>query len=145
MAHMPARGVGKNDSRYWRSRSSGALILAESSRLTTRRVFSGAGDAMFALGTANKEAAAAKATAIWRDLVAHGLEVTLAKHKAAAAPEDKLPLRSRLVSGLLPPARSGTANRRPLADTLGSVHEFLIKMKAETMQRAAKKVFASLS
>jgi hypothetical protein len=28
---------------------------------------------------------------------------------------------------------------------LGSVHEFLIKMKAETMQRAAKKVFASLS
>jgi hypothetical protein len=28
---------------------------------------------------------------------------------------------------------------------LGSVHEFLIKMKAETRQRAAKKVFASLS
>ena len=28
---------------------------------------------------------------------------------------------------------------------LGSVHEFLMKMKAETMQRAAKKVLASLS
>ena len=33
----------------------------------------------------------------------------------------------------------------PMLGTLGSVHEFLIKMKAETMQRAAKKVFASLS
>jgi hypothetical protein len=31
------------------------------------------------------------------------------------------------------------------AFALGSVHEFLIEMKAETMQRAAKKVFASLS
>jgi len=30
-------------------------------------------------------------------------------------------------------------------DSLGPVHEFLIRMKAETMQRAAKKVFASLS
>ena len=39
----------------------------------------------FALGTANKEAAAAKAAEIWRDLTAHGLEVTLAKHKSAAA------------------------------------------------------------
>ena len=32
-----------------------------------------------------------------------------------------------------------------LLAALGSVHEFLIKMKAETRQRAAKKVFASLS
>ena len=32
-----------------------------------------------------------------------------------------------------------------LEKALGPVHEFLIKMKAETMQRAAKKVFASLS
>ena len=36
----------------------------------------------------------------------------------------------------------GTPNQN---GELGSVHEFLIKMKAETMQRAAKKVFASLS
>ena len=41
----------------------------------------------FALGTANKEAAAAKAATIWRDLVSHGIEATLAKHKSAAAPK----------------------------------------------------------
>ena len=34
--------------------------------------------------------AAAKAALIWRDLTAHGLEATLARHKSAPAPEDTL-------------------------------------------------------
>ena len=88
MAHNLSRGVGKNDSRYWRSkifrRTDPRGI--ESAHYTTRIQWRGRRH-YFALGTANKEAAAAKAAAIWRDLVAHGLEVTLAKHKSAAAPE----------------------------------------------------------
>ena len=91
MAHRPPRGVGKNDSRYWRSKVFRRVDPRgiESAHYTTRIQWRGRRH-RFALGTANKEAAAAKAAAIWRDLVAHGLEVTLAKHKSAAAPEDTL-------------------------------------------------------
>jgi integrase len=88
MAHGPARAVGKNDSRYWRSKVFRRVDPRgiESAHYTTRIQWRGRRH-RFALGTANKEAAAAKAAAIWRDLTAHGLEVTLAKHKAATAPE----------------------------------------------------------
>ena len=90
MAHSP-RGVGKNDSRYWRSKIFRRVDPRgiESAHYTARIQWRGRRH-RFALGTANKEAAAAKAAAIWRDLVAHGIEVTLAKHKSAAAPEDTL-------------------------------------------------------
>ena len=91
MAHMLARSVGKNDSRYWRSRIFRRADPRgiESAHYTARIQWRGRRH-YFALGTANKEAAAAKAATIWRDLVAHGLEVTLAKHKSGAAPEDTL-------------------------------------------------------
>ena len=87
MAHMAARSVGKNYSRYWRSkifrRTDPRGI--ESAHYTTRIQWRGRRH-YFALGTANKEAAAAKAAAIWRDLATHGLEVTLAKHKSTDTP-----------------------------------------------------------
>ena len=51
-----------------------------------------------------------------------------------------LPPRLARDPSALPPFRKFLS-----AFALGSVHEFLMKMKAETMQRAAKKVFASLS
>ena len=87
MAHSSPRGVGKNDSRYWRSKIFRRVDPRgiESAHYTTRIQWRGRRH-RFALGTANKEAAAAKAAAIWRDLTTHGLEVTLAKHKSAAAP-----------------------------------------------------------
>ena len=86
-----SRGFGKNDSRYWRSKifrlvnPRGVEVAHYSVRIQWhgRRHY-------FALGTANKEAAAAKAAEIWRDLTAHGLEVTLAKHKSAAAPQQAI-------------------------------------------------------
>jgi integrase len=91
MAHNSPRGVGKNDSRYWRSKVFRRVDPRgiESAHYTTRIQWRGRRH-RFALGTANKEAAAAKAAAIWRDLTAHGLEVTLAKHKSTAAPEATL-------------------------------------------------------
>ena len=80
MAHMAARSVGKNDSRYWRSKIFGRADPRGivSAHYTARIQWRGRRH-YFALGTANKEAAAAKASAIWHDLTAHGLEVTLAK------------------------------------------------------------------
>jgi integrase len=91
MAHSPARAVGKNDSRYWRAKvfrrvdPRGNLSAHYATRIQWRGKRH-----RFTLGTANKEAAAAKAAEIWRDLVAYGLEATLAKHKSATAPEDTL-------------------------------------------------------
>ena len=85
MAHSPRRGVGKNDSRYWRSKIFRRVDPRgiESAHYTARIQWRGRRH-RFSLGTANKEAATAKAAAIWRDLVTHGLEATLAKHKPAA-------------------------------------------------------------
>src|SRR5262245_54519750 len=86
-AHRPARAVGNNDSRYWRSKIFKRIDPRgiESAHYSTRIQWRG-NRHRFALGTANKEAAAAKAAAIWRDLASHGLEVTLAKHKSAGTP-----------------------------------------------------------
>ncbi len=90
-AHRHARAAGKNDSRYWRSKIFRRVDPRgiKSAHYTARIQWRGRRH-YFGLGTANKEAAAAKAASIWHDLVAHGLEVTLAKHKSAAAPGDTL-------------------------------------------------------
>ena len=91
MAHSPPRGVGKNDSRYWRSKIFRRVDPRgiESAHYATRIQWRGRRH-RFALGTANKEAAAAKAAAIWRDLTTHGLEMTLAKHKAQPQAQDTI-------------------------------------------------------
>jgi hypothetical protein len=84
MASNSPRVVGKNDSRYWRAKIFKLTDPrgGELAHWATRIQWRGKRH-RFALGTANKEAAAAKAAAIWRDLVAHGFEVTLAKHRSA--------------------------------------------------------------
>jgi hypothetical protein len=82
MANSSPHRFGKNDSRYWRSKifrlvnPRGVEVAHYSVRIQWRgrRHY-------FALGTANKEAAAAKAADVYRDLASLGLEVTLAKHK----------------------------------------------------------------
>jgi integrase len=91
MAHRRSRGVGKNDSRYWHSKIFRRVDPRgiKAAHYTARIQWRG-GRHYFALGTANKEAAAAKAATIWRDLVSHGIEATLAKHKSAAASEAAL-------------------------------------------------------
>ena len=106
MAHKwrtsPARSVGKNDSRYWRSKIFQRVDPrgARSAHYTARIQWQGQRH-YFALGTANKEAAAAKAAEIWRDLVSLGLEVTLAKQKCRPRSRPSLPL----AIGLSPPQR----------------------------------------
>jgi integrase len=80
------RGVGKNDSRYWRSRifrpvnSRGEASPHYSMRLQIhghRRAFS--------LGTGNAEAAARKAATVYTDFLTLGVEVALAKYRPQKA------------------------------------------------------------
>ena len=85
MANSSPHRFGKNDGRYWRSKifrlvnPRGVEVAHYSVRIQWhgRRHY-------FALGTANKEAAAAKAADVYRDLASLGLETTLAKHKLQA-------------------------------------------------------------
>jgi integrase len=88
MANTITRGVGKNDSRYWRSR----IFRPVNSRSETSPHYSMRlqihGKRMaFSLGTGNAEAAARKAANVYTDFLALGLEGALAKHRPRKAPD----------------------------------------------------------
>jgi integrase len=85
-ANKITRGVGKNDSRYWRSRvfrpvnARGEVSPHYSMRLQIR------GQRMaFSLGTGNAEAAARKAANIYTDFLTLGVEGALAKYRPQKA------------------------------------------------------------
>jgi integrase len=82
MANSLTRGVGKNDSRYWRSRifrpvnARGEASPHYSMRLQIR------GQRMaFSLGTGNAEAAARRAANVYTDFLTLGVEGALAKYR----------------------------------------------------------------
>ena len=88
VANTLTRGVGKNDSRYWRSRiyrpinARGEASPHYSMRLQIR------GKRMaFSLGTGNAEAAARKAANVYTDFITLGVEAALAKHRPQKAAE----------------------------------------------------------
>jgi integrase len=86
VANTSTRGVGKNDSRYWRSRiyrpvnARGEVSPHYSMRLQIH------GQRMaFSLGTGNAEAAARRAANIYTDFLTLGVEGALAKHRPQKA------------------------------------------------------------
>jgi integrase len=82
VANKIARGVGKNDSRYWRSRiyrpinARGEVSPHYSMRLQTRKR-----RMAFSLGTGNADAAARKAANVYTDFLTLGVEAALAKYR----------------------------------------------------------------
>src|ERR1051325_5480231 len=75
VANTPTRAVGKNDSRYWRSRiyrpinARGEASPHYSMRLQMRGQRMG-----FSLGTGNAEAAARKAASVYNDFLTLGVQ-----------------------------------------------------------------------
>jgi integrase len=86
VANTLTRGVGKNDSRYWRSRifrpvnARGEASPHYSMRLQMRRR-----RMAFSLGTGNAEAAARKAANVYTDFLTLGVEGALAKYRPQKA------------------------------------------------------------
>jgi integrase len=86
VANTLTRGVGKNDSRYWRSRiyrpinARGEASPHYSMRLQMRKQ-----RMAFSLGTGNAEAAARKAANVYTDFLTLGIEGALAKHRPQKA------------------------------------------------------------
>ncbi len=86
MANTSPRAVGKNDSRYWRSRiyrpinARGQVSPHYSMRLQTHGQRTG-----FSLGTGNADAAARRAANIYSDFLSLGIEAALAKYRPQKA------------------------------------------------------------
>jgi integrase len=82
VANTLTRAVGKNDSRYWRSRiyrpinARGEASPHYSMRLQMRKQ-----RMAFSLGTGNAEAAARKAASVYTDFLTLGVQGALAKHR----------------------------------------------------------------
>ena len=75
--------AGKNDSRYWLPRVFRPVnARGEASPHYSMKVQFRGRRMAFTLHTGNKDAAAKRAAAIYGELVAHGIEATLAKHRA---------------------------------------------------------------
>ena len=104
VANTLTRGVGKNDSRYWRSRvfrpinARGEASPHYSMRLQMRKQ-----RMAFSLGTGNAEAAARKAANVYNDFLTLGVEAALAKHRPQKATDGIVS-----VGGWLKAARSVT-------------------------------------
>ena len=83
LAHTIRATAGKNDSRYWLPRVFRPVnARGEASPHYSMKVQFRGRRMAFTLNTANKDAAAKRAAAIYGELVAHGIEATLARHRA---------------------------------------------------------------
>jgi integrase len=88
VANMTARGVGKNDSRYWRSRIFRPInARGETSPHYSMRLQIHRRRMAFSLGTGNAEAAARKAANVYTDFLTLGVEGALAKYRPHKPPE----------------------------------------------------------
>src|SRR5919109_4862246 len=88
VANTPTRGVGKNDSRYWRSRIYRPInARSEASPHYSMRLQMCGKRWAFSLGSGNAEAAARKAAGIYTDFLTLGVEAALAKHRPQKAAE----------------------------------------------------------
>jgi integrase len=88
VANTLTRGVGKNDSRYWRSRIYRPInARGEASPHYSMRLQMRGNRWSFSLGTGNAEAAARKAASVYTDFLTLGVEAALAKHRPQKAGE----------------------------------------------------------
>jgi len=88
MANTVPRAVGKNDSRYWRSRIFRPInAMGEASPHYSMRLQIHGRRMSFSLGTGNAEAAARKAAGVYTDFLTLGVEAALAKHRPQKAAE----------------------------------------------------------
>lgn len=89
VANERSGGVGKNSANYWHGRLFKPVNSegVESPHFSMKVQYKGRRVA-FTLGTGNKAAAAAKAAFIYNDLLALGIEGTLAKHRPQIAGEE---------------------------------------------------------
>jgi integrase len=86
MANTITRGVGKNDSRYWRSRIFRAInARGEASPHYSMRLQMRGQRMAFSLGTGNAEAAARKAANVYTDFLTLGVQGALAKYRPQKA------------------------------------------------------------
>jgi integrase len=86
VANTLTRGVGKNDSRYWRSRIYRPFnARGEASPHYSMRLQMRGKRWSFSLGTGNAEAAARKAANVYTDFLTLGVEAALAKYRPQTA------------------------------------------------------------
>jgi integrase len=87
VANTLTRGVGKNDSRYWRSRIFRPVNGRSevSPHYSMRLQFRGSPRMAFSLGTGNAEAAARKAANVYTDFLTLGAQGALAKYRPQKA------------------------------------------------------------
>jgi integrase len=86
MANTITRGVGKNDSRYWRSRIFRAInARGEASPHYSMRLQMRGQRMAFSLGTGNAEAAARKAANVYTDFLTLGVQGAFAKYRPQKA------------------------------------------------------------
>lgn len=89
LPHQIRRTVGKNDSRYWLSRIFRPVNgRGQASPHYSMRIRFEQKRHAFSLGTGNKDAAAKRAAAIYGELLALGVEPTLAKRRAQKQLDD---------------------------------------------------------
>src|SRR6478609_6192285 len=87
LAHTIRATAGKNDSRYWLPRVFRPVnARGEASPHYSMKVQFRGRRMAFTLSTANKDAAAKRAAAIYGELVAHGIEATLARRRTQRPP-----------------------------------------------------------
>ena len=130
-AHLNRKGPAKGTVNYWRDRVEETVSCtgATNPHLCARICFKGK-RVRFALGTANRDAAASRAAAIWRSLHDAGLAETLKKYRPEAAK----------VSG---PEAKGTK----VGDFIGAV-EKLASVRSQTLRayvQAFRKIVAEIS
>src|SRR6266404_4888288 len=86
VANKLSRGLGKNDSRYWRSRIYRPVnARGETSPHYSMRLQMRSRRMAFSLGTGNAEAAARKAANVYTDFLTLGVEGALAKYRPQKA------------------------------------------------------------
>src|SRR5215813_1857356 len=86
VANTITRGVGKNDSRYWRSRIYRPInARGEASPHYSMRLQMRGERWSFSLGSGNAEAAARRAANVYTDFLTLGVEAALAKHRPQKA------------------------------------------------------------
>jgi integrase len=89
VANQKRGGVGKNSANYWQGRIFKPVNdRGEASPHYSMKVQFKGRRVAFTLGTANQGAAAARAAAIYNDLLTLGIEGTLAKHRPTGKGED---------------------------------------------------------
>lgn len=124
--------IGKADARYWLQ--SGKLVADSRSRFLSCKIQVAGRRESFPLRTSNKTAAAAKAAQIFGDVVAHGWDAAIAKHKPAAGK----PVRTGSVGELLEEVKATAGFRETTLATYSQCLRQIVAEIADIGDQAAK-------